>query len=378
MADEARTKLASISIGNGREASIWRSSDGTVKWSTGGAPAGATGSDPFIAWAPDGTLACGYLPEGASQVEIRAPVQPQELAIAGGAFVALLPARLDTRDVAALFRDESGAIVPVRARIEGTVLARRSISDTDAMCPACGESDWEALEFANTAKNSLAGEEIVVCRVCGRQEGGRHATGTYRDPAADRHDDFMYPEGLSADSSPADIIASASFSVYALDPETGAVASDELGWSFDDHAVTAIKIEHMLDMTSDVVTIASSARSDAPDLAPLATRVLEGDLLIEALMARDPDASVGAGRLAGAAAQRAAVQAARTADVDVIALPVAGGEVAFAIAQSNEPVRWAAVGRHEGNEIRITGSDTRPEDLRIVVVSEPRAFFGSR
>ena len=74
------------------------------------------------------------------------PFDPLELVVVGGAYVALLPARLDTRNVFAVFRDDNGAIVPVR-RVDAEVLARHLITDTDTVCPACGECDWEAIRY---------------------------------------------------------------------------------------------------------------------------------------------------------------------------------------------------------------------------------------
>ena len=112
------------------------------------------------------------------------PFDPLELVVVGGAYVALLPARLDTRNVFAVFRDDNGAIVPVR-RVDAEVLARHLITDTDTVCPACGECDWEAIRIRARPDKGFTREEIVVCRVCGRQEGGRRSAGRRRtDPNA--------------------------------------------------------------------------------------------------------------------------------------------------------------------------------------------------
>jgi hypothetical protein len=79
---------------------------------------------------PDGTLAFGHMPSGAAQVEIGAPVPAREVVVAGEAFLAVLPAKLDSRHVVAVFRDEHGGIVraPLPEHVSGRVLSRELFS----------------------------------------------------------------------------------------------------------------------------------------------------------------------------------------------------------------------------------------------------------
>jgi hypothetical protein len=376
MTNEALSKLASIPIGEGREAAIWRDQDGTVRWSTGGAVAGAQGSDPFLAWAPNGTLACCHVPVGACEVEIRAPVDPLELVVAGGAYVALLPARLDTRNVFAVFRDDNGAIVPVRP-VDAEVLARHLISDTDTVCPACGECDWEAIQIRASPDRDFTREEIVVCRVCGRQEGGRRSAGRRRDRPERATRPHAHPPGLSDDPKPAEVVAATAFDVYALDTAIGGRGQPG-GWSWGDQAINEVSIEHTIAAGGlrTTVEVTSSANDEKRDLRATAVAMLESELLTAALLQLNRSSSDGAFALAGNAAAREAAGAAQQADVREIELPVASTNLRFTIASTNEP-RWVAAAHTAGTQILIKGTTAQPDDMRLILLSDPETYFAA-
>lgn len=184
MTNEALSRLASIAIGEGPEAAIWCDQDGTVRWSTGGAVAGAQGSDPFLAWAPNGTLACGHVPVGACEVEIRAPVRPARVGCRGR-------------------RVRRAVTSPSRHAQCVCRVPRRQWRDRPSATGRRGGSRPSSVHRHRHRLSRMRGvrlgsdqirarpdkgftrEEIVVCRVCGRQEGGRRSAGRRRtDPNA--------------------------------------------------------------------------------------------------------------------------------------------------------------------------------------------------
>src|SRR3954454_14713375 len=104
-------KLATIDVGEGREAAIVERDDGTTSWTPGVERWVTVDPPPSVVEVPAGTLVAGEMPPGSQSVEVRAEAEPLETVVAGGHFLALLPGKLVNRDVFALFRDARGEIM---------------------------------------------------------------------------------------------------------------------------------------------------------------------------------------------------------------------------------------------------------------------------
>jgi hypothetical protein len=107
-----REKLASVQIGDGREAAIWREEDGTTGWTAETHGWALTGPyTPVVLPVPDGTLVAGEMPPGAETVEVHAPVEPRDLVAAGGHYVAVVPIETWPDAISVVARDGTGSIV---------------------------------------------------------------------------------------------------------------------------------------------------------------------------------------------------------------------------------------------------------------------------
>jgi hypothetical protein len=186
--------LATLGVGEGREAVIVseavdgrrvliRNVDSSRKdraadrlWSWGS----CTG--PWTTVLPGGMLIFGELVAGGARVEIHAPVDADQVVLAGGAYMALLPGRVAPGEVFVVFRDRAGRIVPWPSP---EALKRELVVETDVRCPACGELAWDAIEVRAEPQDSHYRKRGLVCRVCGHQHGGWRAAGRRRSGAAE-------------------------------------------------------------------------------------------------------------------------------------------------------------------------------------------------
>lgn len=226
-----REKLASVAVGDGREAAIWREGDGTVTWTAGrrgwGMRRGEAGA-PFVLPVPGGTLLAGEIPPGAEAIAVRAPVQPRETVVAGGRYLAVLPEKVSGESVTVLARDAAGAIVPWPVVGE---TRRRVLADADISCPACGGRAWDVVW--------RPGARTTVCHTCGWSDGGWTDTGPGRATVRVELETVEPP--LGDDPTVADVVAAAPFPVYGLVEEPADGFS--FGW-LDDGQVTSVGLRY--------------------------------------------------------------------------------------------------------------------------------------
>jgi hypothetical protein len=375
--NEPAEKLASLAVGDEREAAIWREASGEVRVTTGGSVSGSQYPDPFIAWAPDGTIVHGLLPPGATQVRLRARVEPREVAVAGGAYVALVPAKLDSRDVVAFYLDDAGNIVPVPLRASDKVLVRERVTDADTPCRACESSDWELVEVRAGPHSHLTRERLLLCRTCGRQEGGRRGAGRRRPgkhpPAVP---DLAAIRG--PDQSPAEIVAAAPFAVFGL-AETIAGRRD-ISAEYRDQQITNVKIRHTIATSGEEaeITIESMPLTvEQPwDARRACASRLELDLFVEAVTL---DAESG---LTGEAVSLRANAHHREIPLRVQEVPekstdvsLDGAVLAFTVLELDGI--WAAATDADGVEILMYGHGLRPEDVQLTHVVNADAYITS-
>jgi len=358
-------KLASIPVGDGKEAAIWLDDDGKATDMTGGNAQWMIGSppDPFVTEVPDGTLVFGDLLPGACQVEIRAPVEPRGVVVAGGQFLALIPARLEKGEVFAIFRDDEGAIVH---RAIPDELKRTPITDTTVLCPACGETAWDRVETRAEPEMDFTRWRMTVCRHCGRPEGGIQSAGRRRrgrsEPAEDEWE--LASSNAPDPSKPAEVIRASSFDVYGIDP---ALAGKRLlygfGWAND--AVDNVSVSYKrkgVNVEVETRYLHPSSVWDAPARAKLGLRHM--------LWKMRPRLSVEADELSQADQRRKAIRA----PVEVIELAVDGQPMEFTVVSDLE-VGWYAVACLTSTWLGIEARGIEPAAIRLMPIRDPETYF---
>ena len=380
--------VATLGLGEGREAVIVseavdghrvliRTVDSSRKdraadrlWSWG-SPTG-----PWTTVVPGGLLISGELVAGSERVEIHAPVDPDQVVLAGGAYMALLPGRVAPGEVFLVFRDRAGRIVPWPSPEE---LKREPVVDTDVRCPACGKLAWDAIEVRAEPQDSHYRKRGLVCRVCGHQHGGWRAAGRRRPSAAERADstrdnvldELQPPSGVA-------VARAAAFAVYALDAET--VHDGKLSASSRENGtITSVSISHRIRTRGparDVkVTSRPADRDLEPDLTSIAVSGLSGLLFNEA--EQNPEMrelSPEARDLRRERNVRLVRERAERAARATIEVCVDGRDATFAIAR-DEQGAWSAASVIDDVYVRIVGRDLEPSGLRLQTITDPDAYF---
>jgi hypothetical protein len=382
--------LATLALGDGREAVILseavdgrrvriRNVDSARKdraadrlWSWG------LSTGPWTTVLPDGILISGDLVAGSERVEIRAPVDPQQIVLAGGAYMALLPDRVAPGEVFVVFRDRAGRIVPWPSP---ELLKREPVVDTDVRCPACGELAWDAIEVRSEPQDSHYRQRGLMCRVCGRQHGGWRAVGRRRPGAAERSEprreavlnELGEPPGLA-------VVRAAGFAVYALDGEIGH-GGKLSSVARENETITSVSISHRVRSAGSAreVKVMSwpAGRDHEREPISIAISGLSGLLFNEAEQSPEMwELSADARDLRRERNVRLVGERAQRATRTTVQVCVDGTDVTFAIA-SDDQGAWSAASVIDDVQVRIVGRDLEPSALRLQTITDPEAFFSS-
>lgn len=365
-----RTKLASVSVGNGREAAIWRDEFGRTDWSPGVSVAALRPppmAQPWVVPVPDGTLAAGDLLPDAQRVEVRGPCTPRDVVVAGRQFLAVFPCGASQGEVFVLCRDRAGEIVPWR---EPGELQRRRIADARASCPACDGRDWDIVEHRAQRQDSHARRRAVVCATCGYSAGGEEAVGQRRRRGRLEADPFVAAVGLGEHMSVAQLVQAATFPIYGL---TAPAAGRAALHSHASEGKRLLKVtvsyqrrrrgEHFnVQLTTRVSARGESEK--APDPRAALQDAVRGELW-KAAEAAGGKLSFEAARLRRDEFMRPIAARIRRTPAQPVDIRVDGEPREFAYAIDRETGWWAAEAKLREQTVTVVARGLKPSDAQL-------------
>lgn len=376
--ERPRTRLASLPVGDGRRASIWRyDDDGSILVSPG--VPGFYGSVrmlpldpalPDVHPVPDGVIATGELVTGAETVEVRAPVPPREIVTAAGHYIAMIPFAAALDEVLVAFRDADGNIV---RHGEPGELKRVRIEDVDEACGACGGREWDHVEHRAPPHWSHTRVRTTVCATCGHRVGGTQSVGRRRRPLPD--DAFDFETAFPDDAAPADIVAGMPFPVYGVANRGGTRRLD--GYASEDVRPTSCRLRYRRTSrgkaTSVVVDSGVEPHPRVDDEHRARGALANG---LERFERAGPPGSLEATLVRRDAAAESARGRASRAPARAVAILVDGEPHEFACVEETETGTWGASTTVDGHELTITATGIAPEELELELVTDPTAHLG--
>lgn len=381
--------LGRLSVGGGEEAVILADAAGVVRFGTRPARTSRTQASagnrltvrtetrPWVTYVPDGSLFSGSMPAGSTQIDVRAPIEPKELVVAGGAYLALLPGHVLQKDAYVVFRDDDGRIVPWPLKHE---LKREPVTDTDIPCPACQEVAWDAVEIRTAATADRYRQRGLVCGACGLHWGGWTDAGRRRSGVREHQrnpDPFAEINGRELDVK---VVSSAHFPVYAMAP--GLAEPPHVAQWGGAHGpdITSVAISHVVPVGGrrvevQVSSTAPSDNGDAEDEArvvgavagKLWTDLFEHDATLRSLSSQARSLRLEQLRID---AQERAGQARR----QEIEIPVDGEGIVFSVARERSG-RWCAIATINAARVSVTSDGYEPNEVQLVTITDPTEYF---
>jgi hypothetical protein len=394
MTDAANEQLlASLNVGPAEEAVIVTDAEGAVRYGTraiGKARAKRSaeprirwrsGTGPWVTYVPAGTLLSGDLLPGSTRVEVRTPVAPERVLVAGGAYMALVREHVQQHEALVIFRDDRDQIVPWPVARE---LKREPVTDATVACPACGELDWDAVEIRSPSTARRYRQRGLVCGTCGHQWGGWTDTGRRRRGAKE-NDERIDSSDLHDDpNGEAKIVGLAQFQVYTLPPEL--VSNRSVSeWGTKDSTLTSVAISHVVrvDGRSVEIRVSSAAASEhvrSDDLSR-AAGALAGQLFTDLIeLGRDGDLfeiSPEARSLRLEELRREAHERADRAMRGQVELAVDGKTAPFALVRE-ESGSWCAAATVGDVSVTVGSDAFEPAAVQLVTIKDPNAYSRTR
>jgi hypothetical protein len=219
------------------------------------------------------------------------------------------------------------------------------VDDAPEPCPACAGTGWDHVRPRDAAGRKAPGS--VVCRDCGHEEAiGASLTAPAAPVAPPRRP--ITPDGI--DSVP----------VYTASGMTPRVA----GWVGDARSVLAVSLDH-----GDGPALTVETRHDADDLASAGITVREalGDALREDEIW--PQRSAAGLAVWLRTRDRRLRRIAARAPLVTRQVRIDGRPEDFLFASAG--LAWAAVRRHDGLTVVLTGRGLRPEDAALERLAGP-------
>jgi hypothetical protein len=385
--------LASLSVGPAEEAVIVADAEGAVRYGTRAARKSRSkrsaeprmrwrsGTGPWITYVPAGTLLTGDMLRGSTQVEVRTPVAPDEVVVAGGVYMTLVRDHVLQRDAFVVFRDDQDRIIPCPVADE---LKREPVTDTDVPCRACGKVTWDAVEVRSRPTSSRYRQRGLVCGTCGHQWGGWTDTGRRR-PGVKNDREQRDRRGLKDElDSDAEIVRRAQFQVYGLSPELASSRCVSKSGG-ENSTITTVEISHDVGVGKHPVEICVSSaaspdhgrRDDVSRAAGALAGQLWADLIElgrdDGLFALSREArSLRLEELRSEAHDRAARAGRRQVEMSVD-----DKRVQFALV-CEESGRWCASAVLRDVAVTVASDTLEPAAVHLVGIKDPDSFFSTQ
>ncbi|MEO6858723.1 MAG: hypothetical protein ABI323_09065 [Solirubrobacteraceae bacterium] len=323
----------------------------------------------------------GLLPVGTVSVEVVDDRGRRVIATLGrGVYAAILEQPNDGRDPVVCCRDAVG--IPVRLPLPGDYPCAR-VNDAEEPCPACGAVDCD--ECVPTAswrggRSPDAPSPIVVCRVCGHEEGEGAITrfaspDDEGEPAraeriarvrAEHHVQRWYANKLT--------LRAVTFPIYAA--EGWPVQIRGSGSHGDE--LTELTIAHLETENEDIfdarsrIEVITSTREPYHDELGVARHKLEQWVHDEIDHPHSPDLSDAAITLwfrAVASRRRAAAFGGTRSEAQI----TSDGTAQPFLILATPSGRWVAVRRHDDLTVTIAARDLDPTTIIIEPIPDPAA-----
>jgi hypothetical protein len=347
--------------------------DGDMLWLTGdldrGGGTGLADYRPAVEGIGDRTVQGGELPPGAVSAEVVDDAGMRHAAAtANGAWVVVVDQAVRYEDPVVRFADANGKTI---ARPLPAEWPRSPVGDAPEPCPACGATGWDEvlpLDGSRHGRIDEGGNEeqlpIVVCRTCGHEEPV--GLFSYAETDLDEteieaaQEAYLREEGGAA-------LRDLDMPVYAAQGWPARLGS----WGGTDDETDSVTVQH--GEHSDDLSVQTERegceRESEPVLARLALPTALADM-VEGW----PDRSEAGLTIWLAAVEREHRKVAATASVEILALEIDAERRDFHLARAG--TLWAAVRRHAGVVITVTGRGVSPSEIALITVADPASLIG--
>jgi len=342
---------------------------------------------PVKTWLEDDrSLVGGLLPSGAVSVEVIDDRGRRGVAMIGdGAYAAILEQPNDGHEPVVCCRDATG--FPVRRpRPDDYPCAR--VDDAEEPCPACGAVDYDECVPTESWRGSRAGPDgttiapspIVVCRVCGHEEG---EGSIMRSSSADDEDETARAERIAHWRAEQRVqrwysnkltLRAVTFPIYAAE---GCPAQINGSGSHGDE-LTDLTIAHTESQDADLfdvrprIEVTTSTDESHNDEIAVAHQKLEQWVHDEIDHPLSPDLSDAAITLWFRAVDRRRRAAALAATRSEAQITIDGAAAPFLILTTPSG-RWVAVRHHDDLTVTIAARDLDPTTITIEPIADPAA-----
>jgi hypothetical protein len=341
---------------------------------------------PVETWLPgDRWLVGGLLPAGAVRVEVVDDRGARVAAeIGGGAYAAVLEQSNNGRGLIVCCLDAAGS--PVRRPLPADYPCAR-VQDAEEPCPACGAVDYDECVPTESWRGGKSGPDgtrlpspIVVCRVCGHEEG---EGAIMRLSSPDDEDETARAERLARARAEQRVqrwysdtmtLRAVTFPIYAAEGWPAQIA----GSGSHGDELTELTIAHFeaedadLSVAPSRIEVITSIREPHPDEIVVARDKLEQWVHDEINHPHSPDLSDAAITLWFRAVARRRRAAAFGGTRSKALITIDGIAHPFVILTTPSG-RWVAVRRHDDLTVTIAARDLDPSGLALEPISDPAA-----
>jgi hypothetical protein len=332
------------------------------------------------------SLVGGLLPVGAVSVEVVDDRGTRVLAtIGGGAYAAVLEQPNDGHEPVVCCRDAAGG--PVRRPLPGDYPCAR-VDDAEEPCPACGAVDYDECVPTESWRGgrgrpdgtTIAPSPIVVCRVCGHEEGEGAITRFF---SSDDEDETTRAERIARVRAEQRAqrwyankltLRAVTFPIYAAEGWPAQInGSGSRGDELTDLTIAHTETEDadLFDARPRIEVTTSTDEFHSDEIA-IARQKLEQWVHEEVDRPHTPDLSDAAITLWFRAVDRRRRAAALAAARSETQITIDGTAAPFLVLTTSSG-RWVAVRRHDHLTVTIAARDLDPTTITIEAIADPAA-----